>query len=80
MRYQPPDKPRHDRVLPRDDESEEHWKHRMRVRNYYKFRNPAGERVWLTHWGNRPPDNQALYIEPPDEDYRTNGASGKAPS
>lgn len=69
------------RTMPRDDESEDHWIHRMRVEGFYNFRNSTnGLRYWPDHWGARPPANRAFYVEPPDEGARTNGASRRVHS
>lgn len=64
-----------------DGESDEHWKHRMRVANFYKFNTEdvRATAFWPMHWGTRPPANEAYYQEPPDLGPRTNGASGRAP-
>lgn len=50
------------------DESQEHWEYRIFAYNFYTRKNPlTGLRFWLDQWGPRPPDNEADYREPVDD-------------
>ncbi len=66
------------RTIRQNDESEDHWIHRIRVVGFYHFKNSVtGYRYWPDHWGTRPPANEAEYVEVPDLGPSTNGANNR---